>query len=74
MEIKCKASKRYLLNVNIESYYDSLKKIGVDITVPLTIEIPCRKCKMIEVYEIYPNNYVHTKSYKREINILQKHR
>ena len=48
-------SVTYQLSVELDEliahYYDSLKKIGVDITVPLTIEIPCPKCKMIEVYE-----------------------
>ena len=64
IEIRCKASKRFLLDINIEDYYNKLKKIGVDITLPLTIEIPCQKCKMVEVYEIYPTHYTHIKSYK----------
>lgn len=67
MEIKCKATKRYLFKIEIEKYYESLKQIGVDITTPLIIEIPCPKCKMLEVYEIYPTNYKHIKSYKRNI-------
>lgn len=66
MEIRCQATKRFLLNINIEEYYNNLKKMGIDITTPLTIEVPCGKCKMIEVYEIYPTRYIHTKSYKRE--------
>jgi hypothetical protein len=65
MEIKCQATKRFLFNIDIETYYNNLKKLGVDITTPLVIEIPCQKCKMIEVYEIYPTHYIHTKSYKR---------
>lgn len=65
MEIKCQATKRFLFNIDIEAYYNNLKKLGVDITTPLIIEIPCQKCKMIEVYEIYPTHYIHTKSYKR---------
>lgn len=65
MDIKCKASKRFLFKIDIESYYQSFKKMGLDITIPLTIEIPCQKCKMIEVYKIYPTHYVHTSSYKR---------
>lgn len=65
MEIKCQATKRFLFNIDIENYYNNLKKLGVDITTPLIIEIPCQKCKMIEVYEIYPTHYIHTKSYKR---------
>lgn len=66
IEIRCKASKRFLMNINIEEYYNSLKKMGIDTTMPLTIEIPCPKCKMIEVFEIYPTTYKHIKSYKYE--------
>lgn len=65
MEIRCKATKRFLFNIDIESYYKNLKRIGVDITTPLTIEIPCQKCKMIEVYDVYPTHYIHVKSYKK---------
>lgn len=66
MEIKCQASKRFLFKIDIENYYEGLKKMGVDVTIPLVIEYPCQKCKMVEVYEIYPTHYVHVKSYKRE--------
>lgn len=65
MEIRCTATKRYLFKIEIEKYYENFKKVGVDITLPLIIEIPCPKCKMIEVYEIYPYTYKHIKSYKR---------
>lgn len=65
MEIRCTSSKRFLCNVNIEDYYTKIKRMGLDIIIPLEIEIPCQKCKMIEVYEIYPNNCKHTRSYKR---------
>lgn len=64
MQIKCQATKRFLFNIDIENYYKNIKKLGVDITLPLIIEIPCQKCKMVEVYEIYPTHYVHSKSYK----------
>lgn len=66
MEIRCKSSKRFLLNVNIEEYHKDLEKIGVGISTPIKIEIPCSKCKMIEEYEIYPTHYIHKKSYKRD--------
>lgn len=65
MEIRCQATKRYLFKIEIDKYYESFKKLGIDITLPLVIEIPCPKCKMIEVYEIYPKTYKHIKSYKR---------
>lgn len=68
MEIKCRASRRFLFKIDIEKYHESLKKLGVDVTVPLTIEYPCAKCKMVEVYEIYPTHYEHIKSYKYNKN------
>lgn len=52
------------MKMEIEAYYSDLKKMGVDITTPLIVEIPCSKCKMIEVYEIYPTTYKHIRSYK----------
>lgn len=67
MEIKCKASKRFLMNVDIESYVNDIKKLGINIQTPLTLEIPCRTCRMVEVYEIYPTHYKHVKSYKRDL-------
>ena len=66
MEIKCRSSKTFLCDIDIESYYDNLKKMGIDITTPITIKFACRKCKMVEEYEIYPTHYIHTKSYKRK--------
>jgi hypothetical protein len=56
------------MNINIEEYHESLKKMKVDISLPLKIEIPCPKCRLIEVYEIYPNTYKHIKSYRYEKN------
>lgn len=68
MEIKCQASKRFLFNIEIEAYNNDLKKMGVDITTPLKVSIPCQKCKMIELYEIYPTHYEHIQSYKRVVD------
>lgn len=65
MEIRCQATKRFLFEINIEEYNRNLKKMGIDVTTPLIIKIPCQRCKMIEEYEIYPKNYMHKKSYKR---------
>ena len=65
MDIRCTCSKRYLFKIEIEKYYENLKKMGIDITTPITIEYPCQKCKLIEVYEIYPIHYKDIKSYKR---------
>lgn len=66
MQIRCKSSKRFLLDINIEEYHNAFTKMGLDITLPLKIEVPCPKCRLIEVYEIYPTTYKHIKSYKYE--------
>ena len=66
MQIKCQATKRFLFKIDIESYYEAIKSQGLDITLPLIIEIPCQRCKMIEVYEIYPTHYLHIRSYKKD--------
>jgi hypothetical protein len=65
MEIRCKNSKRFLMNVNIESYVSNLRKLGVSLELPLVIEIPCRCCRTIEVYEIYETHYKLVRSYKK---------
>ena len=48
--------------------YKNLKKMGIEVGTPLIIEYPCPKCKMIEVYEIYPTHYIHIRSYKRDVD------
>ena len=66
MVIKCRSSRRFLFKIDTDSFYntiDSLLKTKVE--VPLIIEVPCKKCGMIEVYEIYRDHYIHKKSYKR---------
>lgn len=66
MVIKCKSSRRFLFKIDTDIFYntiDSLLKTKVE--VPLIIEVPCKKCGMIEVYEIYRDHYIHKKSYKR---------
>lgn len=66
MEIKCNATKRFLLNVDTEQFYSTISSLlKTHIEIPITIEIPCRSCKMIEVYEVYKNHYIHKKSYKK---------
>lgn len=67
MEIRCKSSKRFLAEVDIENYYKSLLKMGIDSTLPLVMKFACPRCKMIEEYEIYPTHYVHKRSYKKDI-------
>lgn len=57
MIIKCKKSKRFLCEVNIEDYLKNLDQLGISQELPLRIIIPCRACKQIEIYEIYEKHY-----------------
>lgn len=66
MDIKCKSSKRFLFKIDTNSFYDTIENLlKIKDDVPLVIEVPCKKCGMIEVYEIYRDKYIHKKSYKR---------
>ena len=65
MEVRCHASKRFLINISIEDYIKDLEKIGISQQTPLIIEIPCKTCRAIEVYEIYKNGTKYIKSYKK---------
>ena len=58
MKIRCKLSKRFLVNINIEDYLKNLEKIGIKQELPLEIVIPCPSCHKREVYNIYPTHYV----------------
>lgn len=64
MEIRCKSSKRFLMEINVEEYFEALKKMGIEMKQPLKIIIPCAKCRMIEEFEVFPTTYKHIKSYK----------
>ena len=66
MEIRCKSSKRFLMKINIEEYLNNIRKLGVSLELPLVIEIPCRTCRAIEVYEIYETHYKYIRSYKKQ--------
>ena len=57
MVIKCKKSKRFLCEINIEDYLKNLEQLGISQQIPLRIIIPCRACKQIEIYEIYEKHY-----------------
>lgn len=65
MEVRCHASKRFLMNISIEEYIKDLEKLGISQQTPLIIEIPCKTCRTIEVYEIYKNGTKYIKSYKK---------
>lgn len=62
MKIRCKKSKRFLLEIDIEEYLYNLKQIGIKQELPLKITIPCPRCHKIEEYEIYENRYEYIKS------------
>lgn len=67
MIIRCKISKRFLGKVDTETFFDNLKNItGINVEVPLKVELICRKCGMIEVFDVYRNKYNHLKSYKNK--------
>lgn len=57
MVIKCKKTKRFLCEVNIEDYLKNIEKLGIKLERPLEIVIPCKNCKCGEKYLIYANRY-----------------
>ena len=63
MNIRCKKTKRFLVNIDIEKYVSNLEKIGIKQEIPLTITLPCPRCHQIETYEIYENRYVFVENY-----------
>ena len=64
MVIKCKSSRRFLFKIDTDSFYNTIDSL-LKTKVPLIVEVPCKKCGMVEVYEIYRDHYIHKKSYKR---------
>ena len=65
MELRCKSTKRFLMKIDIESYIEAIRKSGLSLEIPLLIEIPCRSCRAIEVYEVYKDHSRYIKSYKK---------
>ena len=58
MKIRCKKSRRFLVDIDIEDYLKNLRKIGIKQEIPLKITLPCPRCHNIETYEIYEDRYV----------------
>jgi phage FluMu protein Com len=58
MEIRCKKTHRFLIEIEIEQYLSNLRKIGIKQELPLRITIPCPRCHKKEIYDIYDNRYV----------------
>lgn len=64
MKIKCKRTKRFLCEINIEEYLKNLEKLGISQEIPLEIKTRCRTCKEDETYLVFKDHYI----YKKEIN------
>lgn len=58
MIIKCKKTKRFLCEIDIESYLKNLEQLGISQEIPLKITIPCRACKKVETYHVYETHYI----------------
>ena len=65
MVIKCKKSKRFLCEIDIEQYLSNLEQLGISQELPLKITIPCRSCREIEIYEIYEKHYKFKENLKK---------
>ena len=68
MIIRCKKTKRFLCELDIEPYLKNLEDMGISQEVPLRITTPCRLCKTSEVYNVYKDHYVFV-----ENKVLTKH-
>lgn len=62
MQIRCKKTHRFLVEVDIETYLENLRKLGIKQEIPLRITLPCPRCHRIEVYDIYETHYVFIKN------------
>jgi hypothetical protein len=69
MEIRCKKTKRFLVNIDIEKYVRNLEKIGIKQEIPLEIIIPCPRCHKKEEYAIYPTHYEFIKNHETTIKV-----
>ena len=62
MIIRCKKTRRFLVEINIEEYLENLRKIGIKQELPLRITMPCPRCHKVEVYDVYEDEYVFIKN------------
>lgn len=69
MIIKCKKTKRFLCEINIEDYLYNLERLGISQEIPLKLTVPCRLCKEAEVYNIYKDHYIFIQN-KDRTNVL----
>lgn len=68
IKIKCKKSKRFLVEINYDEIIGLLGKYGVVLERPLEIVIPCRACHESEVYRIYKDHFVFVENRKIDKN------
>ena len=66
MKVRCKKTRRFLVEVDIEKYLENLRKIGIKQEIPLRITIPCPRCHKIEVYDKTLTSNLHN---KKKINL-----
>lgn len=67
MEIKCKKSNRFLIDIDIETYLQGLEHEGIVQEKPIKITIPCKSCKQVEVYYVYKNKYIFVENLTKKI-------
>lgn len=72
MIIRCKLTRRFLVDIDIESYLENLRRIGIKQEIPLKITLPCPRCHQVETYEIYENRYVFIGNEKLSKNVSKK--
>lgn len=58
MDIRCKKTRRFLVEIDIEKYLENLRKIGIKQELPLRITIPCPRCHKKEIYDVYEGKYI----------------
>ena len=66
MKIKCKKSKRFLMEINYDDIIKVIEKHNIALEIPLEITIPCRACHESEIYRIYKDHYVFIKNKNKE--------
>ena len=59
MKIRCKLTRRFLVEIDIKTYLANLRKLGIKQEIPLRITLPCPRCHKIETYEVYENRYIY---------------
>lgn len=67
MVLRCHASNRFLAEIDTESWYNELRKLGIEQQTPLNVKVPCRTCKCSEIYELYENKAVFRGSEKHNL-------